>query len=66
VGANGAFPTLFSDSGTSTGFGQVTFEYQQSNGDIAFSLASVDQNRVLRNEEWVAALDTDAWRRQAA
>jgi hypothetical protein len=59
VGANGAFPTLFSDSGTGTGFGQGTFEYQQSNGDIAFSLVSVDQNRVLRNEEWVAALDTD-------
>jgi hypothetical protein len=59
VGASGAFPTLFSDSGTGTGFGQGTFEYQQSNGDIAFSLVSVDQNRVLRNEEWVATPDKD-------
>nr|WP_217344596.1 carboxypeptidase-like regulatory domain-containing protein [Noviherbaspirillum sp. L7-7A]MBV0878759.1 carboxypeptidase-like regulatory domain-containing protein [Noviherbaspirillum sp. L7-7A] len=59
VGADGAFSTLFSDAGTGTGFSQGSYEYKQSNGDIVFSLVSVDQRRVLRNEEYVASLGTD-------
>jgi hypothetical protein len=56
VSADGALSTLFSDSGTGTGFGQGSFDYKRDNGDIVFSFVSVDRNLVTRNDESVATL----------
>jgi hypothetical protein len=59
VSAGSALPTLFSDSGTGTGFGQGSFDYKRDNGDIVFSFVSVDKNLVARNDESVATAGAD-------
>lgn len=59
VSKNGAFSTLFSDNGTGTDFRQGTFEFKQDNGDIVFSMVTVDKNQVSRYEESVANLAPD-------
>lgn len=59
VGPAGAFPGLFSESGTGAGFGQGMLEYKRDNGDIAFSFVSVDRNLTSRREESVAAPGSD-------
>lgn len=59
VGPGGAFPGLFLESGTGTGFVDGTFEYKRDNGDIVFSFVSLSRDLTPRREESVATMAPD-------